>query len=412
MLAKHYAEAVGFDIVYFLPDSEDDFASYTEFLRYLGSKNRAGVAKFDDGTTLFLVPPSDFLTKVLKVNGPERLYGVVLKLPQQAPPAVSAQTQLPAHMPPSYIDRHQIHAPETDFNQMPQKEEHRMPLDYGKVLHDESKVAKSYYSPSTETIPAPSVSQAYASNNPVSVSQTGVSLTPELIATLASLLPANAKSVSEGGQAAPVSSSIAPSFSTVTSDRGTPSQAWNYDNQVPGNTNHMQSGNQINSQANIQAQFQPYPSSHSTSFVAGSQIQDSVANVPQQGALLRQSTSYGVPSQGYGMVHGADGPGSYSPSVQQLNNTSALAAQAQVANYPLAQSAMPNSADKVSWEQPSQAQHFQTSLSGSGQAAPESEVDKNQRYQSTLQFAANLLMQIQQQQQTSASAVQGPGSQQ
>jgi len=65
MLTKHYADAIGFDIVFFLPDSEDDFASYTEFLHYLGAKSRAGVAKFDDGTTLFLVPPSDFPNKFL-----------------------------------------------------------------------------------------------------------------------------------------------------------------------------------------------------------------------------------------------------------------------------------------------------------------------------------------------------------
>ncbi|EPS72609.1 hypothetical protein M569_02153, partial [Genlisea aurea] len=81
LLTKHYEEAVGFDVVLFLPDSEDDFGSYTEFLRYLGSKDRAGVAKLDDGTTMFLVPPSSFLFKVLKVSGPERLYGVVLKFP-------------------------------------------------------------------------------------------------------------------------------------------------------------------------------------------------------------------------------------------------------------------------------------------------------------------------------------------
>nr|GEX56029.1 flowering time control protein FPA-like [Tanacetum cinerariifolium] len=81
-LEKHYAYAIGFDIIYFLPDFEDDFDSYTEFLRYMGDRNRAGVAKFDNGTTLFLVPPSDFLTRVLKVAGPPRLYGVVLKFPQ------------------------------------------------------------------------------------------------------------------------------------------------------------------------------------------------------------------------------------------------------------------------------------------------------------------------------------------
>jgi hypothetical protein len=88
MLAKHYGDASGFDIVFFLPDSEDDFVSYTEFLRYLGSKSRAGVVKVDSGTTLFLVPPSDFLTNVLQVDGPERLYGVVLHIPQMSTAAV------------------------------------------------------------------------------------------------------------------------------------------------------------------------------------------------------------------------------------------------------------------------------------------------------------------------------------
>nr|GEV34331.1 flowering time control protein FPA-like [Tanacetum cinerariifolium] len=73
MLAKHYTEAVGFDIVFFLPDSEEDFASYNEFVRYLGDGNRVGVAKFDDGTTLFLVPASEFLTNVLNVSRLERL---------------------------------------------------------------------------------------------------------------------------------------------------------------------------------------------------------------------------------------------------------------------------------------------------------------------------------------------------
>lgn len=105
MLAKHYTEAIGFEIVFFLPDSEDDFASYTEFLRYLGSKNRAGVAKLDDGTTLFLVPPSDFLTDVLKVSGRERLYGVVLKLPPPPVPAVSSYRQESQTIPPPYMDR-------------------------------------------------------------------------------------------------------------------------------------------------------------------------------------------------------------------------------------------------------------------------------------------------------------------
>ncbi|XP_055831470.1 flowering time control protein FPA-like [Solanum dulcamara] len=79
-LTKHYADAaVGFSIIFFLPDTDNDSALYEEFLRYLSSKDRAGVAKLGDGTHMFLVPPSDFIRKVLKVDGPPCLYGVVLK---------------------------------------------------------------------------------------------------------------------------------------------------------------------------------------------------------------------------------------------------------------------------------------------------------------------------------------------
>ncbi|KAL0368637.1 UNVERIFIED_CONTAM: Flowering time control protein FPA [Sesamum calycinum] len=79
MLNKQYASAIGFNLLLFLPDSEEDFASYTEFLSYLIAKDWAGVAKLDDGTTLFLVPPSNFLTKVLNASAPLRLHGVVKK---------------------------------------------------------------------------------------------------------------------------------------------------------------------------------------------------------------------------------------------------------------------------------------------------------------------------------------------
>ncbi|PHT45394.1 Flowering time control protein FPA [Capsicum baccatum] len=79
-LTDHYPDAaVGFNIFSFLPDTENDYASYTESLRYLSSNDRAWVAEFAEGTTLLLVPTSNFLKKVLKVDGQTRIYGVVLK---------------------------------------------------------------------------------------------------------------------------------------------------------------------------------------------------------------------------------------------------------------------------------------------------------------------------------------------
>lgn len=135
-LTRHYYEGVGFDAVFFLPDSEADFASYTEFLQYLRLKNRAGVAKMYDGTTtLFLVPPSEFLTDVLGIRGPERLYGVVLHLPQhESPQPVLPPPVMPR---PSSLDQDELRG---------------------------------------------------------ATAQTGVSLTPELISSLQSLAPAFATS--------------------------------------------------------------------------------------------------------------------------------------------------------------------------------------------------------------------------
>lgn len=134
-LTRHYYEGIGFDAVFFLPDSEADFASYTEFLQYLRLKNRAGVAKMYDGTTtVFLVPPSEFLTDVLGIRGPERLYGVVLHLPQvESPRPVLPQ---PVVQRPNSLDQDELRG----------------------------------------------------------AAQTGVSLTPELISSLQSLAPALATS--------------------------------------------------------------------------------------------------------------------------------------------------------------------------------------------------------------------------
>ncbi|KDP45161.1 hypothetical protein JCGZ_15026 [Jatropha curcas] len=80
MLAKHYYQASSAWVVFFAPASDDDIGYYNEFMHYLGEKQRAAVAKLDDKTTLFLVPPSDFSEKVLRVPGKLCISGVVLRL--------------------------------------------------------------------------------------------------------------------------------------------------------------------------------------------------------------------------------------------------------------------------------------------------------------------------------------------
>ncbi|KAM0065095.1 hypothetical protein Hdeb2414_s0003g00110801 [Helianthus debilis subsp. tardiflorus] len=235
MLTKHYADVIGFDIIYFLPDSEEDFASYTKFLQYMGDWKRVGVVKIGDGTTLFLVPPSDFFETVLKVSGPARLYGIVLKFPQHAD---------------------------------------RVP-------------------PVTAT----------------STTSVGLSLTPELVASLASLAKVN----SNGQQL---------------------------------------SGNTVPEPLLKERQLRGKMYEHETSNLTGDFMQSNKVNGPMQ---VTQQYQADYPRD----LHSV---GNVVTSSSQVYNTNAYETQSML---------------------PSQQK-------------PEFDADKNQRYQSTLQFAANLLLQIQQ----------------
>ncbi|KAL0457830.1 UNVERIFIED_CONTAM: Flowering time control protein FPA, partial [Sesamum latifolium] len=113
LLRRQYASAIGCNLLLFLPDSEEDFASYTEFLSYLIAKDWAGVAKLDNGTTLFLVPPSNFLTKVLNASAPLRLHGVVLKYSE---PASNTRSMSALSIQPQYEDTHNETYLQTGYN--------------------------------------------------------------------------------------------------------------------------------------------------------------------------------------------------------------------------------------------------------------------------------------------------------
>ncbi|XP_068665038.1 flowering time control protein FPA-like [Aristolochia californica] len=419
MLAKHYAEANGFDIVYFLPDCEEDFASYTEFLRYLGMKSRAGVAKFDDGTTLFLVPPSDFLSKVLNVVGPERLYGVVLKLPQQQP-----QHPIPQLLP-QYIDRPPLPpTSQIEYGFVSQKEDHQVSqMDYNRFLHEDQMSrtgAKPLLASGEEGRPSRPGSTDYAAGNPGLTPPAGVSLTPELIATLAALLPANAQSPSSTGGQVSLSSSL----------RTGPSHGWRQEEQ----TSHplQQFGHQIIGQT-PQISHPTYAGTvngveHPTqAILGGPQVQDPSQNVQQSaGFPVRPTNSFVAPPQGtqYAVPSHASQQYQIDPSQNsQLVEVAGLFRSpvpqqlkpitSSTANMPQQQMGTGLVTDKTTSDFPNQVQQLQSALSASSQAPPDGEADKNQRYQSTLQFAASLLLQIQQQQQqANAQPVQGSSNQQ
>lgn len=401
MLTKHYSDAIGFSIVYFLPDSEADFASYTEFLRYLGAKNRAGVAKFDDGTTLFLVPPSDFLTRVLNVAGPERLYGVVLEFPQPASSSAAIQ--------PQYGDvQHQ--ASQTGSNMMTQ-EENALQVGYNRVLHDGVKPPLKTLSPPSSSVPI----------NNGAVSQPPVSLTPELIATLASLLPSNGKLVgSENPLVQSTTSTMGGVHVAPLPGKGH-TQVWTNERQMPEQSGHVvqQLSNHCHNQAQFVPQNQAYAPSFSTPNFPSqgdySQMQERAYNLPQQVSVSSRPVPSAVFSHGQVSVASQvdqQHPLAVSHDPVRLYGSSMF----QQATYPISsaneingsQMAQLSTGQLPSGTDPSnQVLQLPTPLHGTGQETSETEEEKNRRYQTTLLFAANLLSKVKQ---PGNHAAHGPGS--
>ncbi|KAL0387974.1 UNVERIFIED_CONTAM: Flowering time control protein FPA [Sesamum radiatum] len=202
-------------------DIEDDFASYTEFLRYLGSKDRAGVAKFDDGTTLFLGLPED----------------------PKLPPKVSfpVTSSLPAHsIPPTTV-----------------------------------------------------------------ASQASLALTPELIATLTALLPANNGSSGSQTASLPQTPSMLGARSNVAAGPDTNVALWKHELQALDHNGQLvqQLGSQINSQLQHLQVAQPAPTaSNSTGYFpqmlnSYGQMHDRPMNLTPQGATSSKPMAPSIPLQ-------------------------------------------------------------------------------------------------------------------
>ncbi|MED6144668.1 hypothetical protein PIB30_017769 [Stylosanthes scabra] len=173
MLARHYDDAIGFEIVYFLPvpDSEDDLASYTEFLEYLKVNNRAGVAKFVDDINFFLVPPV-FLTKILNVTAAEHIYGVVFKFPKvPSSTLMEKTTHLPASTSIGYMHRTPPSQAVCDLT--PTKEKQSLPMDYNTKIPLKPPHPATTEPPSIHSLPP-----NHAPRNTLSAPQASVSFIP------------------------------------------------------------------------------------------------------------------------------------------------------------------------------------------------------------------------------------------
>ncbi|KAD7477835.1 hypothetical protein E3N88_00971 [Mikania micrantha] len=421
MLAKHYTDAVGFDIVFFLPDSEEDFASYTEFVRYLGDRNRAGVAKFNDGTTLFLVPPSEFLSEVLNVSGPERLYGVVLKFPQHVSASSSAG---PLLTQPQFIDKQQVPS-QNEYNIVPSGEK-VLKIDYNGVPHDDLKSNSKSTGPSHNPLAPPLPPSTLPPAVSAPTLPTGLSLTPELIATLASLTKGkfNGQQPSGTQSAAPLLASVVPN------DR--PLGGWEYEPEPSNLSGQLiqPPHNTFHGQPQILPQLPGYQSNmvndtHLTAMGNFPPIQDYSFSMPQHEAVvvpspmtnsisqIPQSGQFAVPVQAnpqYLPNNSQDTHLGYAFE-QKPEGGSVLQAGANLygANVYQPQISVPAGPENPSLQLPEQMQQLQSALYAASQKPSDFDADKNERYQSTLQFATNLLLQIHQKQ-PGAQSGQGSGS--
>jgi hypothetical protein len=418
MLAKHYADATGFDVVFFLPDSEDDFVSYTEFLRYLGSKSRAGVVKVDAGTTLFLVPPSDFLTNVLQVDGPERLYGVVLHIPQMSA-AAALRPQLPVpELQPYYDEREALPTLQRKYSLISPSDNGHPDADYRGSLREESMHHLGQLSGRPRVDEGQTVQPALAGfpTNQTAAAQVQPSVNPDIMATLAKLMPSVQSSPLVSGQI-PMNSMDRPSHMHVLSmlsnvcNPANQSTTSNFSGQI---ANLQQQGQQFSRQVSA-THMTNYGSmvsaqEHSTQHTAynpevalnlpppppvPTPTHSSTATLPSQGGhslstqtnqQLYQPEQYYVPQSNYVPL----ATGSHS-NIQASNANNPAPPLPQAYPGPPANNQMGN----LPQLQPShgQQQNFAT-----GTAQAPDEADKSKKYQATLQLAQNLLLQIQQRQ--------------
>jgi len=418
MLAKHYADATGFDVVFFLPDSEDDFISYTEFLRYLGSKSRAGVVKVDAGTTLFLVPPSDFLTNVLQVDGPERLYGVVLHIPQMSAASALRPQLTGPELQPYYDERETLPTSQRKYSIISPSDNGHHDADYRGSLREESMHHLGQISGRPRMDEGQAVQPALAGfpTNQTAATQVQPPVKPDIMATLAKLMPSVQSSTLVSGQM-PMNSTDRQS---QMHDPSMLSKAWNPENQSSASNlsfgqiaNLQQPGQQFSRQAsathltnygnmvgapehstqhtayNPEVALNlppppPIPTPTHSSITLPSQGGHSLPTQPNQ--QLYQPEQYYVPQSNYGPL----ATGSHS-NLQASNANNLAPPLRQVNPGPPANNQMGN----LPQLQPSshgQQQHF-----APGTAQAPDEADKSKKYQATLQLAQNLLLQIQRQ---------------
>ncbi|KAL6846772.1 hypothetical protein ACP4OV_024220 [Aristida adscensionis] len=383
MLAKHYADATGFDIVFFLPDSEDDFVSYTEFLRYLGSKSRAGVVKVDAGTTLFLVPPSDFLTNVLQVDGPERLYGVVLHIPQVPAAAATLRPQMTGQdLQPYYEERETAPNLQDKYSVVPMNDNRYLDSDYRGPLRDDSMHRLGQIPGRPRVDEGQGVQAAvagFSANQTAAATQVQAALKPDVMASLSKLLPG-------------VQSSAMPSNSPFGQIGTLQQPGQQFSSQA--STAHLTNYGSLAGAQEQSTQHTAYNPEVALNLPPPPPVPPALPHTSSQGGQnlptqtnqqLYQPEQYYVPQSTYGHLAGHSnlqvGSAIPNPPLPQVNTgPSPSSANNQTANL----------AQLQHFSSQAQAQNF-----APGPAQAPEEADKTKKYQATLQLAQSLLLQLQ-----------------
>ncbi|CAK9229092.1 unnamed protein product [Sphagnum troendelagicum] len=449
MLAKHVFQAGDFGVVFFVPEGDPDVPPYQDFMHYLGEKHRAGVAKLADGTSLFLVPPSEFSERVLKVPGQNCLFGVVLKFMQQAPgpnftppPHQQQAPSLPQH-PSAFPQQQQLLSQHVPSQQSPFLQQVSAPM-----MNAPPTQGPSGFQGSMQVSPLQGQPLNVANASPAQLTPSQLAsiatmpggLTPELIASLTALLPQNSTDGNtpllpvSGGQSTysgnggmslgSIPTSPAMSGSQMQQGYGYVGQQFIPPPQIPRPPQQpvAPAPQQPVGSAPQQPHYQQQPTSHSpTSSLPPQhhplqpqqaltpQLQPLMQSLPQQQQSQSELPHYGQlfqPQWGQSSSSQLQPSSLSHPQPHQLPQPPQPQPQAQPQQQQIPQSitqvqhqqVLPRS-QGTSWENGATHGTIAADLQGASQNQGVGEPDAQQkRFQATLQLAAALLQQMQQQQ--------------
>ncbi|KAK1362371.1 flowering time control protein FPA [Heracleum sosnowskyi] len=389
MLAKHYYQSTTAWVVFFVPETDVDISFYNEFMNYLGEKQRAAVAKIDDNTTLFLVPPSEFSEKVLKVPGKLSISGVILRLETPGPSIEShnmherkdtsfgsfqGDTSYPRQISPSGSYSSMAPFPNhvnPGVNNLPfHGKLPAPPLSYAGHNHTGRTLPDTINDDMHSNKQNPSLGQNWSVHNMQN---------PNAGARNIATQPSSSAfdSVNQGYNPA-TPRAAQPNFANYTTGvSGTP---------YPGSSNPSHDTNPPSSSSLLAAALQPEKLAQLASSLLGQQRQTAVVSAGQdfrQSSSTSQSEHMYRPQQNISVSSNqasSDYPQSQFSQQQQVQQFQ----QHQTSNVP----AMPQR--ELSTVAPGNQQHQNTGTQEDGDADPQ------KRLQATLQLAAALLQQIQQ----------------